>query len=279
MTLKAIEPKDRLKLIVLVLAAFCVFGYSAFQTASYDNQQKAMVAAAQQKISHQPVVVAANTAAQPAGTLPSVVPTVGQVTPGTITAPGGQAGPRSGIAGVPVIATTATTVTGPPTGGKDPFQPSGRFAPATPTPTPAPPRVAIATPLPAPKATSSGPIFTQLTSLGPGPAPVAPVVMPPPAPPAYTVTGVVVADRDNPGAAPIAVLRGGAGAGDAGNGKLASTPTMTASSNTSERRFVTIGDPVGNGFVVAAVRADGVDLRSGKRLVTLKIGTANGNLK
>jgi len=278
MTLKAIEPKDRLKLIVLVLAAFCVFGYSAFQTASYDNQQKAMVAAAQQKISHQPVVVAANTGAQPAGTLPSVVPTVGQVTPGTSTTPGGLTGPRSGIAGVPVIATTATTVTGPPTGGKDPFQPSGRFAPAPPSPTPAPQRLVMATPLPAAKPTSGGPIFTPLTPM-PGPAPVAPVVMPPPAPPAYTVTGVVVADRDNPGAAPIAVLRGGAGAGDTGNGKLASTPTMTASSNTSERRFVTIGDPVGNGFVVAAVRADGVDLRSGKRLVTLKIGTANGNLK
>jgi hypothetical protein len=108
----------------------------------------------------------------------------------------------------------------------------------------------------------------------------APVLLPPPSPPPYTVTGVVVADRDNPRATPIAVLRGGASETNTAVAKTAGAPlTMVAAATPADRRFVTIGDPVGNGFVVAEVRADGVVLRSGKRLVTLKIGMANGNLK
>lgn len=77
-------------------------------------------------------------------------------------------------------------------------------------------------------------------------APVAPMAVPPPA---FTVTGVVLgADA---GTKSIAILRGGEG---------------------NERRFVAVGDPVGNGFVVAAVHAAGVDIKSGSRRVTMKIG-------
>lgn len=65
------------------------------------------------------------------------------------------------------------------------------------------------------------------------------VVVPPPPPPTLTVSGVLVASRDAGGRS-VAVLTGG-----------------------GDRRYVTVGDPVGNGFVVSAVSLDGVEVVDG----------------
>jgi len=46
MTIRAIDPKDRLKLVALIMASLFVFGMTAFQTAMYDRAQQEMVARA-----------------------------------------------------------------------------------------------------------------------------------------------------------------------------------------------------------------------------------------
>ena len=88
---------------------------------------------------------------------------------------------------------------------------------------------------------------------GPGPeipvAKVVPVAPPPPPPPDFVVTGVVLGERS------VAILRG-----------------QGSSEGGEERRFVRVADPVGNGFQVSAILRGGVEIRSGKRRVILKLG-------
>ena len=83
----------------------------------------------------------------------------------------------------------------------------------------------------------------------------------------------------------IAILRGGGGGASASSSSpsVAATPPGSAPAETAaaaaptttiERRFVRAGDAVGNGFLVVAVRRDGVTLaHSGsKSRVTLTLG-------
>ncbi|MFM7323052.1 MAG: hypothetical protein ACKO5K_16250 [Armatimonadota bacterium] len=65
-------------------------------------------------------------------------------------------------------------------------------------------------------------------------APPTPIVIPPPQPPSLAVSGVLVAAPGSGGKS-VALL---AGAG--------------------EQRYVSVGDPVGNGFVIAAIGMDGI---------------------
>jgi hypothetical protein len=131
-----------------------------------------------------------------------------------------------------------------PAGGKDPFIQNG----------PASKFWIVSTPKPAP---SVGPVL-PFRPFGPPPfiKPVAPIVMPtpppgpPPAPPvpSWTVAGIILADRVDGAKVgrDVAFLRNG-----------------------GDRVFVKVGDPVGNGYVVAAVHPSGVDIRSGDHLTTL----------
>lgn len=197
------------------------------------------------------------------------------------------------------------------TSGKDPFVPNGpaaaldlaaaaTAAAAKPAPPakPAAGETAPAVPLVreiTPPATVAPPRFSGSSDpsvragakSAPGSAAVAgakpvPVLPPPPIPPAYVVTGVVRGQNPD-GSDNIAVLRGGA----AGTAAPVATSTMPAvpattpgtasapaAAPTTERRFVRTGDTVGNGFVVVAVRRDGVTLahRGDKSRVTLTLG-------
>ena len=148
-------------------------------------------------------------------------------------------------------------------GGKDPFVPNGPAAPRDPALPPVPVKVAAGTPAPIPAVSvverpKPGGIagFPPFFGGGPGNggspsyAPVQPikaVELPPPPAPNYAVTGVVLGNGG--GAENVAILRDG-----------------------EERRFVRVGDSVGNDFVVSAILFDGVEIRSGERRVILKIG-------
>jgi hypothetical protein len=81
-------------------------------------------------------------------------------------------------------------------------------------------------------------------------------------PPDLTVTGVVLGDLSTGVTRNVAILRG------KGQGE-------------EDRRFVSVGDPVGNGFRVAAVNADGVDLEdsAGNRRVTLRLGKSGEDVR
>jgi len=168
------------------------------------------------------------------------------------------------------------------TGGKDPFIPNGPAVPesalgvAVPLPTtPAP-----ATPLPyKPRVGGKGlgNIFgtnknyvrpgaefmnsTDAPTGNAGTGNVAPVVVPPPPPPTapvYTVTGVIMGQDEE--AKSVAILRGG---------------------SEGERRYVSAGDEVGNGYVVSKVTPSGVELKlkGTKHSVTMPIGKANAEEK
>jgi len=185
------------------------------------------------------------------------------------TRPAGSQDDLTGTAGqIPAAVTQEAADTGMaiPTVGKDPFIPNGPAA-IEPDPAGSGP-VPYVAPLPqVPSLPSSGrrgmaggpPNWTgPRSSYGvnplplPAPAgygqggPVAPVPVEPPPAPEYSVTGIVRGEMD------VAILRGGAGG--------------------EERRFVRVGDPVGNGFVVAAIQADGVVIKSGDRRILLKLG-------
>lgn len=187
------------------------------------------------------------------------------------------------------------------TSGKDPFVPNGPAA-VTLDPTVAAPKAApAAKPVSAPSE-NAAPVVREITP----PAPVLPSrfggraadaeseavakpampapVLPPPAPPAYVVTGVVRGQNPD-GSDNIAILRGGGASASSSSGPsvAAATPgsapaetaaAAAAPTTTSERRFVRAGDAVGNGFLVVAVRRDGVTLaHSGsKSRVTLTLG-------
>jgi len=143
------------------------------------------------------------------------------------------------------------------TSGRDPFVPAGA---STQAPTPTPPPIAVK-PVPQVPYTGNrglrpdGEMRRSMEGIlgisngageegGAGSASsgtVAPVPLPPPAPPEYVVTGVVLGDK---GGRDVAILRGSGSVGQ------------------EDRKFVTVGEDVGNGFYVAAIRADGILLKS-----------------
>jgi hypothetical protein len=263
--MKKIDPKDKPKLVALVVVAVCVFGYAVMQFtagAPTTNAASGGDAAAAKSASgaDTPATTAAaaggNNAANPASA-------------------GGAAGTAVSTFDVADIAIL--------TAGKDPFVPNGPAAPHDPAaaaPAPAAPTVAVAAatvaaPRP-PAADLSGlmslptpeafrrrrrdggvpPAFAGAAAALPAATPaaaVAPAVVAPPPVPDYTVTGVVRDESPDFCGGKVAILRGGPGG--------------------EERRFVRCGDSVGNGFKVVAVRKDGVDIESGdRRRVTLTLG-------
>jgi len=234
--MKPIKKEDMPKLAALIALSVGVGGYIIFEVIT------------------QVVPPAPSAAATPA---PNTAASPGVPAPG-----GAQVALANGATPVPGGAPGATP-TGPYGGeldpanwnpvlinGKDPFMPT---APPPVAPTrPAPILINPGNPM------SSHPPIRTATNLFVQP-PVGPVHVvtpatpPPPPPPAptYSVVGVVLADRNAVGAKEgqdVAILRSG-----------------------TDRRFVTVGDPVANGFKVAAIHSGGVDIRSGDRIATLPL--------
>ncbi len=155
---------------------------------------------------------------------------------------------------------------GPPSGGRDPFQPVGPTA-ATP-----PPSVAnksapqpIVPPLFPPAARPNPPrppssLGSLLGNAGATQGTIKPVELEPAPVPTLVVTGVVMGDSTVSNPRNIAILRGSSG---------------------EERRFVSVGDYVGNGYTVVAVHADGVEIqdKAGNRRVTIKLGQPGDNAR
>jgi hypothetical protein len=240
--MKKIDKKELPKLIALVVLSAGVFGYAAMQFM------------APPKTSAGTPAKSANGAASDAGQ-----PQAGQE---DAEGAGGDAS-EFHVQDLAIVTT-----------GKDPFVPNGPAAPRDPNappppaaPAPAPPvQVAVAAPAPGPMpalpVTGMGgpppfPALGMQVQEVPRPQPgaaVRPVVLPPPPPPSYTVTGVVRDETPDACSGKVAILRGGEG--------------------NAERRFVKCGDSVGNGFTVIAVRQDGVEIESGSRRVTLKLGAS-----
>ena len=92
------------------------------------------------------------------------------------------------------------------------------------------------------------------------PPAVNPVIPEAPPVPSLAVTGVVLGDPTSGNPRNVAILRSGAG---------------------EERRFVSVGDYVGNGYTVVAVHADGVEIqdKAGNRRVTIKLGQPGDNAR
>ncbi len=149
---------------------------------------------------------------------------------------------------------------GPPTGGKDPFAPNGAASPANieaakvvapiappiisaPLPQAAQPVQPLNVGVGFPGGIGDGPTVTEKN-----PVP-APVELPAPS---WGVSGIVLAESDSDGikrGRDVAILRDTAG----------------------DRRFVTVGDPVGNDYHVSAVRPAGVEIRNKKRTAMIRL--------
>jgi hypothetical protein len=257
--MKPLNENDKPKLYVLVALTVCVLGYGAFSFSAGGGTTTAAEAA-----SPTPTASASPSGTTGTGTVASA--------PGA-TANGATADPSQAEA---INVAAMIEKMGPPTGGRDPFQPVGPAATAN---NPAPPPVSTTptiTAVPTPVPQRPAPRLEALLGMSnmrpqrPGmealaepsvtvgatitPAPTVPVVVAPPPPPDVVVTGVVLGgDTDDKGG--VAILRAKASGKD-------------------ERRFVSVGDYVGNGFSVASVHAGGVHLKNkaGDRVVELKIG-------
>jgi hypothetical protein len=160
---------------------------------------------------------------------------------------------------------------GPPTGGKDPFIPNGPAALDATMIAPATPRLA---PIVAKNSNSTNydmlvpfpknpPTFEErsenkkVASTSGSVTPITPLVVELPAP-AWSISGIVLAERDSDGikrGRDVAILRDTAGS----------------------RRFVTVGDPVDNGYHVSAVLSDGVEIRNKKRTAMIHLNTSTQN--
>ena len=243
--MKKLDKKDLPKLVVLVILSVCLFGFSIVQFTATPTK-----AASPARADAQPAAAVAQ----------------GE---GAAAEQGQDAKTPDALSDAFNVADIAIL-----TSGKDPFVPNGPAAPravedrTVPAPSVAPPgsaggddregalRSLMGLPAGNPGAVGAaasrppqwmGPReLSRKQAAGWFSRVTAPVVLPPPPPPAFTVTGVVRGDRN------VAILRGGPD-GD-------------------ERRFVRAGDLIGNGFKVIAVRADGVEIQSGDRRVTLKLG-------
>jgi hypothetical protein len=228
--MKSIDKKDLPKLYVLIGLAVCILGYAIFQ---FSAGMGSTPASASTTVKTEAKAGTPSSAAGATAGTPSAAP---------------------GIAGFDVA------LVGPPSGGKDPFMPTGLAKPASGAALPPPQQVAAAV---RPATGLAG----FLNSVAPLQKPsVNPVALSKPAEvdvpvPGLTVTGVVLGDLSTGVTRNVAILRGGTGDGD--------------------RRFVSVGDPVGNGFRVAAVHADGVDIEdsAGNRRVTLRLGKSGEDVR
>jgi hypothetical protein len=146
-----------------------------------------------------------------------------------------------------------------PAGGRDPFMPSGSAAPtkkavvvpgvAAAAPPPHSTLGDLLKPLPN---GNTGAIHPAGWHMTPGTMTTV-AILPPPPVPTISVTGVVLGE---PGVDdPVAIIHGGDTKGE-------------------ERRYLTIGDYVGNGYRIVAVYADGIDIeeKTGRRRVTIRLG-------
>lgn len=233
--MKKLDKKDLPKLVALVVLSLCLFGFALSQFVATPTTNAATKQA---------------------------VPAAGGAAPGTPAT--ALAKPEVSLVENAFRLSDITVMTS----GKDPFVPNG---PAAPRPLGAEgaSRVVTTAPAPAPAPAAPEPELRNLMGLpsappsagGPpnwaGPrgaegelAPmgkaVAPVVPPIDTTPQYVVTGIVRGDTN------VAILRGGPGG--------------------EERRFVRSGDSVGDGWKVAAVRSNGVEIYSGSRRITLRLG-------
>jgi len=145
-----------------------------------------------------------------------------------------------GTPGAPALSFDDASIVPNPALGADPFKPRVDLA-AVPE---SGPRVAAAPPrVPLPRFGASGflpggtppsvPVPDAATASKPS-APPQPIVIPPPQPPSLAVSGVLVAAPGSGGKS-VALLSG-----------------------SGERRYVSIGDPVGNGFIIASIAMDGI---------------------
>ncbi len=238
--MKKLDKKDMPKLIALVVVAVLVFGFAVWQFMPKTSAGSSPAAG-----STPSVATTGTTAAVPAGS--------------ETTASQPEAPQPFDVGNVQIL-----------TGGKDPFVPNGPAAPALPGQVSAPqqtqpaskpvkvaqrePSLGIPSPGTLPISGGGGggrpgtpPRFNRLPEAEPQqrrPAPVVAVALPPPPPPTFVVTGVVRGEQED-----IVILRDG-----------------------DERRFVRVGDPVGNGFKVTAVLEDGVEIGSGSRRLILNLG-------
>jgi hypothetical protein len=238
--MKPLNKEDMPKLIVLIVLAVGIFGFALVQFIS----------------SSSPSVAA--TPAAPGST------------PGAGTTVTSAAGPGSAAQDVPVEPELDFLHIGPPMGGKDPFIPNGS-ASVDPTATVAAATVVRALPpvaLSSSKPVDFGKILADIRPDGPTmtereekPAvdskPMAPVVVELPAP-AWNVSGIVLAERDSDGikrGRDVAILR----------------------DTTGNRRFVTVGDPVDNGYRVSAVQPGGVEIRNKNRTAMIHLDSSTPN--
>ena len=273
--------------------------------------QKVAAARAAEKGASTPTATASATRTTPAGSVGTAPAgglrpsTPGVVAPVSVT---GSALPGADESMTRVVGDNGSVfdlgAVGPPVGGKDPFVSkvptvASTVAPA-PAPTPVPPtlpdtqprnssgaagrlgrlldKAGITSTVPNKVSRGGGVSIAEVINGGggslsgprPAPAPTyvptaatAVVSLPPPPPPAVMVSGIVlgVSEPGNPSNGSVAMLR----SGDSVSGGGAST-------GVAERRFVRVGDRVGNGFVVAQIYSDSVVIKSGKRRFTLFLG-------
>lgn len=242
--MKPVDKKDLPKLYVLIALAVIIFGFFIYSM-TFGSEAPPASAAGNKK--------------KPAKTS----------APGAAVASNGSAGAgatEAAASGTPAV--FDPRMYGPPQGGRDPFQPVGMVAAAPqlpPPPVSAPvQRVApIYVPPAAPiqRLRPSGSLGDLLGNAGKAQdASAKPVEMGPPPAPTLAVTGVVLGDPTSGNPRNVAILR-------ANNGE--------------DRRFVSVGDYVGNGYTVVAVHADGVEIqdKAGNRRVTIKLGQPGDNAR
>ena len=292
--LKPVPKKDQPKVVALSVLAVGLLGGAAYQFNSGDPRIAEAEAARAAAKSDKGTVASAPTAARTPSSGSAPV-SAGLVSPAGLSSGGGN--PVSANMSLTRIVNENGAVydlgaVGPPTGGKDPFLPAnGGVAVAVVTP-PAPVPAPTPVPAAAPPDFAAGRLDNLLNKAGitsgipnsvsrgggvsvaevmndeggnrntangfpasGGGAAGAVALAPPPAP-AVMVTGIVmgIAEPGSPAGISVAVVRGADG---------------TAG---SERRFVKVGDSVGNGFVVAKVNSGGIVIKSGSRRVTLRVG-------
>ena len=232
--MKPIKKEDMPKLIVLIVLAVGMFVFALTQFMS------------------NPAASVASTPPAP-GAAPTTAGGAAATTASQLPAPEAPADPELDFLHI-----------GPPAGGKDPFTPNGPAAPvvATPAPVVVAPVVRPLPPVAANTERGNGldrllgirnihPNGLDMDDTKPGMPTPGPAVVELPAP-VWTVSGIVLAERDTDGikrGRDVAILR------DA----------------TGNRRFVTVGDPVDNGYHVSAVRPGGVEIRNKNRTAMIRI--------
>ncbi|MBC8102755.1 MAG: hypothetical protein H7Z41_09230 [Cytophagales bacterium] len=250
--MKPIKKEELPKLIVLIVLAVGVLGFALVQFL-----------------------------AAPGGTPTAAATTGTPDTPGAVSASGSPvASATDKVPGAPgsldALGALATDPEldflriGPPLGGKDPFTPNGRAAPVAPQ-SAAPARPAPVAPLPSVVSnenkrsnlqkllglTGSAQGAPGLQSLGGDVKPLIPAAVELPAPD-WAVSGIVLAERDSDG-----IKRG--------------QDVAILHDSTGSRRFVTVGDPVDNGYHVSAVRSSGVEIRNKRNIKIITLSSSSSS--